>query len=396
MKILVLNSGSSSIKYKLFESEDGKLSPMAEGGAERIGIDGSFIKHKVIGKGKDKIEMDLPDHTTTIDAVLKILVDKKTGVLGSVEELGAVGHRVVHGGEDFTESVIVTDDVIKAIEANSVLAPLHNPPNLQGIAAVSAILPSVKQVAVFDTAVHQSMPPKAFRYAIPEEQYKKHKIRRYGFHGTSHGYVAKQAAEKMGKDFEDVRIITCHIGNGCSIAAFNQGKVIDTSMGLTPLEGVAMGTRSGDMDPYIPLHIMKTQGLSVDDVSNMFNKESGMLAMTGMSDMRDVEDAAVAGEPVAVLGLDMYMYRITKYVGAYMAAMQGVDAVVFTAGVGEHSPIVRKGVLSNFAFAGLKLNEEKNEKDEECITTPDSVIKAFVIPTDEEGVIAKDTYALVK
>lgn len=397
MKILILNSGSSSIKYKVYDVEGDKYDDIASGVAERIGIDGSFIKHKPKGKEKVKKEIELKNHDVAIKNVFELLLDKDLGVMETIEEITGVGHRVVHGGEDFTSSVVVNDDVVKAIENNIPLAPLHNPANLLGIKAVEKTLPKVKQVCVFDTAVHQSMPAKAYLYGLPMEQYKTHKIRRYGFHGTSHGFVAKKAAEMMNKAIEDTKIVTCHIGNGGSLCAFDGGKSIDTSMGFTPLAGIIMGTRSGDMDPYIPLHIMKTQNLSIDDVNRMINKQGGMQGLAGHSDMREVEDGYLQGDKDNMLAFETYIYRIAKYIGSYIAALKGVDAIVFTAGVGENSPILREKVLEYFPYLGIEVDKQANNirgKDA-LITTPKSKVKAFVIPTDEELVIAKDTVNLI-
>ncbi|MCK5296678.1 MAG: acetate kinase, partial [Alphaproteobacteria bacterium] len=361
-----------------------------------VGIGSSFIKHKVDGKDKIKVEIDLSDHEKAINEILKLLVDEKVGILKTVEDITGVGHRVVHGGEDFTESALVTDKVIKAIEDNSVLAPLHNPANLLGIRAIARVLPEVPQTAVFDTAIHQTMPKKAFMYALPKEMYESHKIRRYGFHGTSHGYVSQKAAEILGKPLESLKLITCHIGNGISITAFKDGVSVDTSMGLTPLEGVVMGTRAGDMDPYIPLYIMKTLNMTADEVNDVMNKKGGMLALSGYSDMRDVESRYENGDKVCTDAIDVYSYRIQKYIGAYTAAMGGVDAIIFTAGVGEKSPIVRGKVLENFSYLGLHLDMEANEKNATVLTTPDSKVKALVVPTDEELVIATDTLKIIE
>lgn len=397
MKILVLNSGSSSIKYKLYstDSEDGFLA-LAEGQADRIGIDGSNIAHKCEHKEKHTVFMDLPDHKVAINNIIQLLVDSEHGALKNIDELGGVGHRVVHGGEDFTGSVLIDDTVVKAIENNSVLAPLHNPPNLMGIQAVEAVLPHIKQVAVFDTAIHQTMPKKAYMYALPKEQYTNYKIRRYGFHGTSHGYVAQQAAELMGKPLEELKLVTVHIGNGGSLTAFLNGKSVDTSMGFTPLAGIMMGTRSGDLDPYIPLHIMESQGLKPAQVSSMMNKSGGVLAIAGKSDMRDVMQAREEGVQECIDAIDMYVYRIQKYIGAYAAAMNGVDGIIFTAGVGENNCPIRKMVLENFEYLGCYVDEAANEANETVISTKDSKVMALKIHTNEELVIALDTYNLIK
>ncbi|MGD9638999.1 MAG: acetate/propionate family kinase [Alphaproteobacteria bacterium] len=396
MKILVLNSGSSSIKYKLYDVAANEYKSIASGGAERIAISGSFLKHSPVGKDTVKKEMPLPTHKDAIDEIMKLLVDPVCGVLKDISEIIGVGHRVLHGGSDFTESALVNEKVEKAIKDNIVLGPLHNPANLMGIDAIKEIMPSVPQVAVFDTAVHQSMPPKAYLYPLPMEQYTKHKIRRYGFHGTSHSFVSSKAAEILGTPLKDIKLISCHIGNGASLAAFQDGKVLDTSMGLTPLAGLMMGTRAGDIDPYIPLHIMKTQGLSVDEVNNLLNKQSGMLAIAGHSDMRDVENGYFEGKKEDVEAFDMYIYHIVKYIGAYCAAMNGVDVILFTAGVGENSPLLREKVLENFSYIGLELDKEANNtRGTTFISTKNSKVKAMVVPTDEELLIAKDTVRLI-
>lgn len=397
MKILVINSGSSSIKYKVYKAET--FEAFAEGIAERIGIGDSFIKHKAKGKDAIQIDLNLPNHKKAIAKILDLLVDKEHGVMGDIHEIKGVGHRIVHGGEDFTESALITDDVIKAIEKNAALAPLHNPPHLRGIEATQHVLPNVPMAAVFDTAIHQTMPKKAYMYAIPLEQYTKHKIRRYGFHGTSHGYVAKKAAEMLKKPLNSLKIITCHLGNGGSITAFDKGKSVDTSMGLTPLQGIMMGTRSGDMDPFIPLHIIDTQQLTTKEINTMMNKQGGLKAIAGHSDMRDIEIGYKKGTQTDIDALDMYTYSIQKYIGAYTAAMNGVDVIVFTAGVGENSILVREKVLENFTFMGLELDKAANEagasNNGNIITTDRSKVTAMIIPTNEELVIAQDTMAII-
>jgi acetate kinase len=396
MKILVLNSGSSSLKYKLYVAEnDGEFKAIAAGGAERIGIEGSFINHKKEGRKTDQIYCDLPSHTKTIQRIFELLVDEEMGSLSSLEELSGVGHRVVHGGEDFSESVLIDGEVVEAIRENSVLAPLHNPPNLMGIDAVFKLIPEMKQVAVFDTAIHQTMPPKAYLYGLPKAQYTKHKIRHYGFHGTSHGYVAKKAAEELGKPIEDLKLITCHLGNGGSITAFDGGKSVDTSMGFTPLAGIVMGTRSGDLDPYIPLYIMQSQDMTAEQVSGMMNKQGGLLGLSGRSDMRDLTEGVKAGNEGCIEALDIFIYRIQKYIGAYIAALNGVDAIIFTAGIGENVRHVRSGVLENFCYMGITCDDAANEANETVISTADSKVKALVIHTDEELVIAKDTFNIL-
>ncbi|MBM3138488.1 MAG: acetate kinase [Chloroflexi bacterium] len=398
MKILVINSGSSSIKYKLYKSAGGvgEFVVLAQGGAERISISGSSVECKKPGCEKEHQYLDLPDHKTAINAIFQMLTDPVKGALKSLSELSGVGHRVVHGGEDFTKSALINGDVVEAIRKNSVLAPLHNPPNLMGIQAVYELFPDMPQVAVFDTAIHQSMPPKAYLYGLPKDQYTIHKIRRYGFHGTSHGYVAKKAAKELKRPLDKLKIITCHLGNGGSLAAFCGGKSIDTSMGLTPLAGILMGTRSGDLDPYIPLHIMETQRLSAAQVSVMMNKHGGLLGVCGKSDMRDVLDGCEKGNEACWEALEIFIYNIQKYIGAYAAAMNGVDVIVFTAGIGENNPVIREKVLANFSYLGLKLDKRANSANETLITSAASLVKSLVIHTDEEMVIAADTLELIK
>lgn len=388
-KILVLNSGSSSLKYQLFNVEGDNYEVLAKGLADRIGIDGANVVLKV-GDNKQTKEVPLPTHTEAIKEVLSMLL---SGPLKNMEELSAVGHRVVHGGEIFKSSALVNDKVMEDIAKLAELAPLHNPANLLGVKAVKELLPNIPQVVVFDTAFHQTMEKEAFLYAIPEELYTKHKIRRYGFHGTSHAYVAAEAAKLIGKEG---KIITCHLGNGASISAVNNGKCVDTSMGFTPLAGVVMGTRSGDMDPYIPLHIMKTLGKSVEEVNVLMNKQSGMLGICGYSDNRDVESNYLNGEEKSSTAMKMYIHNILRYIGGYIAVLGGVDAIVFTAGIGENGALVRKMVVERLAYLGITLNEEENNKRGKTveISTSDSKVKVFVIPTDEELMIAKDTMKL--
>ncbi len=389
-KILVLNSGSSSLKYQLFNVDGDNYEVLAKGVADRIGIHGSFVSLK-IGDDKQVKDVELPTHTEAIREVLNMLL---SGPLHSMDELSAVGHRIVHGGETFKGSAIVTDEVIEEIAELSELAPLHNPASVAGIRAVKSILPNIPQVVVFDTAFHQTMAKEAFLYALPKEQYTEHKIRRYGFHGTSHKYVSQKAAELIGKEG---KIITCHLGNGASIAAIEHGKCVDTSMGFTPLAGVVMGTRSGDIDPYIPLYIMKTQNKTVDEVNTLLNKQSGMFGICGFSDNRDVEARYLNGEQDAIDAMNVYVHTLLRFIGGYIAVLGGVDAIVFTAGVGENGSIVRKLVVERLAYLGIKLNEENNNKRGQTleISTPDSKVKVFVIPTDEELMIAKDTMRLV-
>ena len=389
-KILVLNSGSSSLKYQLFNVDGDNYEVLAKGVADRIGIHNSFVTLK-IGDDKKTKEVDLPTHTEAIREVLNLLL---SGPLHSMDELSAVGHRIVHGGEIFKGSAVVTEKVIEQIEDLAELAPLHNHASAAGIRAVKTILPKIPQVVVFDTAFHQTMGKEAYLYALPEEQYTKYKIRRYGFHGTSHAYVAQKAAELIGKKG---KIITCHLGNGASITAIENGKCVDTSMGFTPLAGVVMGTRSGDVDPYIPLYIIKTQNKTPDEVNTLLNKQSGMLGICGFSDNRDVEVGYLKGEQKCIDAMNVYVHTLLRFIGGYIAVLGGVDAIVFTAGVGENGSIVRKLVVERLAYLGIKLNEENNNKRGQTleISTPDSKVRVFVIPTDEELMIAKDTMKLV-
>lgn len=390
-KILVLNSGSSSLKYQLFNVEGDNYEVVAKGLAERIGIDGSFVSIK-IGDGEKIVkEVALPTHQEAIKEVFALLLN---GVLKSMDELSGVGHRVVHGGEYFDRSVLVTDEVVDRIAELCTLAPLHNPAALLGIKAIKALLPDVPQVVAFDTAFHQTMKPEAYMYALPKEQYKQYKIRRYGAHGTSHLFVSREAAKLIGKAG---KIITCHIGNGASISAVKDGECMDTSMGFTPLAGVVMGTRSGDVDPFVPLYIMKTQNKTVEEVDNLLNKQSGMFGLCGFSDNRDVEAKYFAGDKDAIVAMQVYTYSIVKYIGAYTAAMGGVDAIVFTGGVGENGSEVRKLVCERLAFMGIELDEEANKKRGQTIeiSKPGSNVRVFVIPTNEELVIAQDTMKLI-
>ena len=388
-KILVLNSGSSSLKYQLFNVEGENYEVVAKGVADRICIHGSNIVLKC-GNDKQTKNVDLPTHTEAIREVLDMLL---SGPLHSMDELSAVGHRVVHGGEIFKSSALVTEQVKKDIEDLAELAPLHNPANLLGIKAVEKLLPNIPQVVVFDTAFHQTMEKEAFLYALPTELYTEHKIRRYGFHGTSHAYVAAEAAKLIGKKG---KIITCHLGNGASISAVDNGKCVDTSMGFTPLAGVVMGTRSGDIDPYIPLHLMKKLNKNVDEINALMNKQSGMYGVCGFSDNRDVETNYLNGEEKATEAMNVYVHSLLRYIGGYIAVLGGVDAIVFTAGVGENGSIVRKMVVERLAYLGIELNEENNNKRGQTleISTPSSKVKVFVIPTDEELMIAKDTVSL--
>ncbi len=397
MKILVLNCGSSSIKYALYNMDNNSV--MTSGGAERVGLEGAFVKVKLASGEKKQIMHDIPEHTEGVKFIFSLLTDPEIGVIKSLDEIDAVGHRLVHGGEKFAESVLITPDVIKAIEEVSDLAPLHNPANMKGVNAVSELMPGLPQVAVFDTAFHQTMPAKAYMYAIPYELYEKYGIRRYGFHGTSHRYVSARALEYLGIPIKGSKVITAHIGNGGSLAAVVDGKCVDTTMGLTPLEGVMMGTRSGDIDGGAVAFIQKKLNLDPDGISNLLNKKSGVYGLTGYTDMRDLAAAAEQGDEKSVMAQDSYFYRVKKYVGAYAAAMGGVDVLVFTAGVGENQASLREEVCRSMEFMGIKLDVEKNDKihgQEAIISTPDSKVKVVVIPTDEELMIASDTMALVE
>lgn len=396
MKVLVLNCGSSSLKYQLIDMENEEV--LCKGLVERIGIDGSILKHEKEGlDGKHVVEQPMKDHKDAIGHVLSAVVDPTVGAVKEMKEIDAVGHRIVHGGEKFASSAVLTDEVIAAIEDCSDLAPLHNPANLMGVEACKAILPDVPMVGVFDTAFHQTMPEKSFMYGLPHELYKKHGVRRYGFHGTSHLYVSQKAAEMLGKKPEDLKIITCHLGNGASITAVDGGKSVDTSMGLTPLEGLIMGTRCGDIDPAIIPFVMKKEGLDADGVDKLMNKESGVYGMTGISsDFRDIEDAAAEGNQLAINALDAYAQRVKKYIGAYAAEMNGVDAIVFTAGLGENGIGMREMICADMDFMGIKLDPEKNDvrgKDR-IISSDDSRVKVLLIPTNEELMIARDTLRL--
>lgn len=398
MKILVLNCGSSSIKYALYNMED--KSVMTSGGAERVGLDNAFVKVKLPNGEKKKIMHDIPEHTEGVKFIFSLLVDPEIGVIKDLKEIGAVGHRIVHGGEKFNKSVVLTPEVLKVIEEVGDLAPLHNPANLKGVKAVSELMPGLPQVGVFDTAFHQTMPAHSFLYAIPYDLYKKYSVRRYGFHGTSHRYVSQRVCEILGVDPVKQKIITCHIGNGASVAAVDGGKCVDTSMGLTPLEGLMMGTRSGDIDGGAITFLEKKLGLDADGMSNILNKKSGVMGVTGISsDMREIDAAVEQGNELAKVALDMYNYRIKKYVGAYTAAMGGCDIIVFTAGVGENQWQMREGVCENMEYMGIKLDKEKNKGirgEEAVISTPDSKVKVVVVPTDEELMIASDTMNLLK
>ena len=396
MKVLVLNCGSSSIKYKLFDME--QKSVIAQGGIEKIGLKDSFLKFTLPSGEKKILEKDIPEHTVGVEFILQTLTSPEYGAIKSLDEINAVGHRMVHGGEKFSESVLLNKEVLDAFIACNDLAPLHNPANLKGVRAVEAILPNVPQIGVFDTAFHQTMPDYAYMYAVPYELYTKYGVRRYGFHGTSHRYVSQRVCEFLGVSPEGKRIITCHIGNGGSISAIKDGKCIDTSMGLTPLEGLMMGTRSGDIDGGAVSYIMDKEGLDSAGISNLLNKKSGVLGVFGeSSDMRDLESAAAAGNKRAILAEKMYFYRIKKYIGAYAAALGGVDIIVFTGGVGENQASCRAAACEGLEYMGVKLDAEKNKVrgEEIVISTPDSKVQVVVIPTDEELMIASDTVAIL-
>ena len=398
MKILVLNCGSSSVKYKLIDLDGVNQNVMAEGGVEKLGLPDSFLKFKFNGE-KVTITTSMPNHEVAVRVILDNLTSEKYGCIKDFGEIDAVGHRIVHGGEKFNTSVIITDEVIAKVKECYDLAPLHNPANITGIEAISAIMPDVPQVGVFDTAFHQTMPAYAYMYALPYEAYEKYGIRRYGFHGTSHRYVARRACDFLGLDYEAQRIITCHIGNGGSITAVKDGKSVDTSMGLTPVEGLMMGTRCGDVDPAALLYIQQKEGFSTADMQKLINKKSGVLGVSGVSsDMRDIENAVAAGNIRAQLALDMYEYRITKYIGAYTAALGGVDVIVFTGGVGENQTGTREKICRQLEFLGIDFDAEKNKtRGEEIeLTRQGSKVRVVVIPTDEEYMIACDTAALVK
>lgn len=396
MKILVINCGSSSIKYKLYEMDD--KSVLAAGGIEKIGLEGSFLKTKINGETKI-IESACPTHTEGIKLMFDTLLHPEYGAIQSLDEISAAGHRIVAGGR-FTKSQVVTDQMLEEWKQYMELAPLHSEAHLKGYVAVKKMLPELPQVFVFDTAFHQTMPAKAYMYAVPYKYYEENNVRRWGAHGTSHRFVTARVCEVLGVNPKDVRIVTCHIGNGASVSAVKYGECVDTSMGLTPLEGLMMGTRSGDVDPSAVLSIMKKEGLNADEMSDLLNKQSGVLGISGISsDIREVEAGIAAGNERAKLAMEMYDYRIKKYIGAYAAVMGGVDIVVFTAGVGEHQWDVRKGATEDLEFMGIKLDQEKNRKncgEEEIISTSDSKVKVVVVPTDEELLIASDTLDLIK
>ena len=398
MNILVINCGSSSLKFQLIDAVTEKL--IAKGLCERIGIEGSQLVYQPAGKEKMKTVTPMADHTQAIKLVLDALTDKENGVVKELSEIGAVGHRIVHGGEKFAASTLITEEVIAAITECNELAPLHNPANLIGIAACKELMPNTPMVAVFDTAFHQTMPQEAYLYGIPYEYYKKYKVRRYGFHGTSHSYVSRKAAEVLNQKYEDLKLIVCHLGNGASVSAVENGKCVDTSMGLTPLEGLIMGTRSGDIDPAIIEFLAHKENKSIDEIMSILNKKSGVLGLSDnfSSDFRDLEDAYLEGQEASVRTMEAFAYRVAKYIGAYVAAMNGVDGICFTAGLGENSPLIRNLVCKRLGYLGIAIDEEQNNKHGEdlVVSTPDSKTKVLVIPTNEELSIARETYAIVK
>ena len=396
MNVLVINCGSSSLKYQLINSDTEDV--LAKGLCERIGIDGRLVYQKA-GLDKEITECAMPTHKEAIQFVLDALTNEKTGAIKSLKEVDAIGHRVVHGGEKFAASAVITDEMIAAVKECNDLAPLHNPANLIGIDVCSELMPGVPQVGVFDTAFHQTMPAKAYLYGLPIEYYKKYKVRRYGFHGTSHSFVSKRAVEFLGLDKDNSKVIVCHLGNGASLSAVKNGKSVDTSMGLTPLEGLIMGTRSGDMDPAIMEFIAKKENLDIAGVMNVLNKKSGVQGISGLSsDFRDLEEGMEAGNERAAAAIEVFSYRVAKYIGSYVAAMNGVDVIAFTAGIGENAPLVRSKVLAYLGYLGITVDEEANGKrgDDIVISTPDSKVTVCVIPTNEELAIARETVALVK
>ena len=397
MNVLVVNCGSSSLKYQLIDSDTQDV--LAKGICERIGIDGRLVYQKA-GLDKEITDADMPTHKQAIQMVLDALVNEKTGALKSLKEIDAVGHRIVHGGEKFTKSTIITDEVLKTVEECNELAPLHNPANIIGVNACKELMPDVPMVGVFDTAFHQTMPAKAYLYGIPYEYYEKYKIRRYGFHGTSHSYVSKKLAEYTGLDYNNSKLIVAHLGGGASISAVLNGECVDTSMGLTPLEGIVMGTRSGDIDPSIIEFIADKENLSIKEILDILNKKSGVQGMSRVSsDFRDLEVAYYEGNELAINAVEVFSYKVAKYIGSYVAAMNGVDAIAFTAGIGENTNFVREKIVNYLGYLGITLDKETNDKTrgvEAYISTPDSKVKVCVIPTDEELAICRDTVALVK
>lgn len=396
MNVLVVNCGSSSLKYQLINSDTEEV--LAKGICERIGIGGTLIYQKS-GMDKEKKELDMPTHKQAIQFVLEALLNEETGAIKDLSEINAVGHRVVHGGEKFASSVVLTEEVLKTVEECNELAPLHNPANLIGIRACQELMPDVPMVGVFDTAFHQTMPSKAYMYGLPYDYYEKYKIRRYGFHGTSHSYVSKRVAELMGKPYEELKIIVCHLGGGASVTAINCGKSVDTSMGMTPLEGLIMGTRSGDLDPSIIEFLAHKENMTIDEIMDMLNKKAGVAGLSGVSsDFRDIEAAAGEGHERAIMAQDTFVYRVVKYIGAYTAAMNGVDAIAFTAGVGENNDWMRRDVLENFKYLGVEVNHEVNNGlrgEDKLISTENSKVACFCIATNEELAICRETVALV-
>ncbi len=396
MKVLVVNCGSSSLKYQILDMSNESL--LAKGLVERIGIEGSVLKHEKTGSEKVAIEKPMKNHKDAIGLVLEVLVDETNGVIKDMSEISAVGHRVVHAGEKYSGSVLITDDVIKALEECIDLAPLHNPPNIMGIKACQQLMPNTPMVGVFDTAFHQTMPSVSYLYSLPYEYYEKYKVRRYGFHGTSHRYVSQRAADLLGEKPENLKLISCHLGNGSSIAAVKNGKSVDTTMGFTPLEGLTMGTRSGDIDPAIIKYIMEKEEMDISSTDNMLQKKSGVLGISGVSsDFRDIEESADKGDKRARLALDIFAMKVKKYIGAYMAEMNGADAIIFTAGIGENGITIRKSICKDMEFLGIKIDDNKNNirgKDT-IISTDDSKVKVLVVPTNEELMIAKDTVEIV-
>lgn len=397
MKVLVINTGSSSLKYQLIDMANESV--LAKGVCDRIGLEHSFLKHSKVGSDTVVIEKDLYSHKVAVQQVLSALTDSKTGVIKSTDEISAVGHRIVHGGEKFKESVIIDNKVMDAIKECIDLAPLHNPSNIVGIEACQQIMPNIPMVAVFDTAFHQTMPREAYIYALPYELYEKYRLRKYGFHGTSHKYVAYRAAEMLGKPIEALKLVTCHLGNGASVCAVKNGKSVETSMGFTPLQGLCMGTRSGSIDPDIISFLMKKENMTVNDISNFLNKKSGVLGVSGVSsDFRDVEAAANSGNDRAKLALDIFCYRVKRFIGDYIGLMNGADAVIYTAGIGENNGLIREKIMSDMDFLGIKIDKEKNTVigKEIDVSAPGAKVKTLVIPTNEELAIARETVRFLK
>lgn len=397
MNVLVINCGSSSLKYQVIDSETEQV--LAKGLCERIGIDGRLV-YTPAGGEKEVSDLDMPTHKQAIQYVIDALMNEKTGVIKSLDEIGAVGHRLVHGGEKFACSTLINEDVIKAVEECSDLAPLHNPANLIGVRACQELMPDTPMAGVFDTAFHQTMPQEAYMYGVPYEYYENYKVRKYGFHGTSHSFVSKRLAELLGKPIEDLKIVVCHLGAGASICAVDGGKSIDTSMGLSPLEGLIMGTRSGDIDPSVMEYICKKEGMDINGIMDVLNKKSGVQGLSGVSsDFRDLQAGAADGNERCALAVDVFCYRVVKYIGAYVAAMNGVDAIAFTAGLGENDEIVRRKVVNRLGYLGIKLDDEVNNNGrgkEIAISTPDSKVPVWIVPTNEELAIARETVALLK